>query len=263
MGIAYGKKSNPTVVADKNVPYASFGVGTFRTYLEDALESGTTYYVRAYATNAAGTAYGNEITFNTLPQSLFNPNLTYGTMSDNDGNTYKTIQIGTQTWMAEDLRTTKYRNGDPIPTLDNEFDWYQTSSDARTGGLYNWFAVADSRNLCPAGWHVPSDGEWTTLENFLGGVSVAGGKMKTTTGWNDYNGQNGNGTNESGFSGLPGGYRGDNGTYFAIGNYGGWWSSTEYSAMFAWYRYLFYGDGYSGRGNNYEPLGLSVRCLRD
>jgi uncharacterized protein (TIGR02145 family) len=272
MGIAYGKNSNPTVVADKYIPYASFGVGTFNTPL-DNLESGTTYYVRAYATNAAGTAYGNQVTFNTKIKSLFNPNLTYGTMSDIDGNTYKTIVIGTQTWMAENLRTTKYRNGDAIPTNLTDVAWgaattgaydNYTADNTNYGKLYNWYAVSDNRNLCPVGWHVPSDAEWTTLEQYLGGTLDAGGKLKSTSSlWYS---PNTGATNESGFSGLPGGFRNYDGSYGDVGYYGYWWSSTEKSTTNATCRQLtpyasnFYGGSYSYYS---KKDGFSVRCLKD
>jgi uncharacterized protein (TIGR02145 family) len=129
--------------------------------------------------------------------------------------------------------------------------------------LYNWYAVADSRNLCPAGWHVPSDTEWTTLETFLGGDSAinVGGKMKAVSSlWNP---PNTGATNESGFSGLPGGNRSLDGTYSFIGNDGYWWSSTEFLTTVAWYRSLYYGNGNSFRNYNFKQVGFSVRCLRD
>ncbi len=274
MGIAYGKNPNPTVVADKNIPYAGFSVGTFSTVLDD-LETGTTYYVRAYATNSSGTSYGNQQTFNTVARSIFNSNLTYGTMSDNDGNTYKTIVIGTQTWMAENLKTTKYRNGDPITTNLSDSAWLVSTGGAYAvydnnpqnnsiyGKLYNWYAVVDSRNLCPTGWHVPSDAEWTTLVNFLGGSGVAGGKLKSTSSL--WTAPNTGATNESGFSGLPGGGRGNYGAYVIIGNNGDWWSSTELNSNNnnAWGRSLFSGGGGSGRYYGGKRTGFSVRCLRD
>jgi uncharacterized protein (TIGR02145 family) len=275
MGIAYGKNPNPTVVADKNVPYASFGVGKFNTYL-NSLESGTTYYVRAYATNAVGTAYGNQITFNTNLKSLLNPNLTYGTMSDIEGNSYKTIVIGTQTWMAENLKTTKYRNGDAILTNLSSTDWelstsgacanyYNNASNNTTyGKLYNWYAVVDSRNLCPVGWHIPSDVEWTTLENYLGGSAIAGGKLKSTSSlWSE---PNTGVTNESGFSGLPGGNHRGNGSFdpfFNIRYTGYFWSSSEYSSINSWARVLDYYRDNSGRSNYIKQSGFSVRCIKD
>ena len=217
---------------------------------------------------------GQTCTLTSNVTSIFNPNLTYGTISDNDGNTYKTIVIGTQTWMAENLRTSKYRNGNAIPTNLMNAAWQATTSGAFAiyndgaannttyGKLYNWYAVADSRNLCPTGWHVPTDAEWTTLENYLGGFSVAGGKLKSTsTLWNTPNTE---ATNESGFSGLPGGIRNNNGTYGFIGNFGAWWSSSDNSsAGVALYRELGYNYGNS-YGTSFDKLsGFGVRCLKD
>ena len=195
------------------------------------------------------------------------------TVTDIDGNVYQTVSIGTQCWMKENLKVSKYRNGDPIPTNLTDAAWSAATTGAYAiynndaannttyGKLYNWYAVADSRNLCPTGWHVPSDGEWTTLENYLGGSSVAGGKLKSTS--TLWNAPNSNATNESGFSGLPGGYRYYNGSYYDIGDYGGWWSATEYSSPNAWGRYLFYNLGYSARNYYDKQGGFSVRCLRD
>ena len=271
MGVAYGKNPNPTVVADKNVPYTSFGVGTFSTVLDD-LESGTTYYVRAYATNAAGTAYGNQLVLNTLEISLFNPNLTYGTMTDIDGNTYKTIKIGSQTWMAENLKTTKYRNGESISTSLSEGAWAATTGGAYAiyeddtannttyGKLYNWYAVDDSRNLCPVGWHVPSDAEWTTLQNYLGGSSLAGAKLKSTSYlWDPYNKE---ATNMSGFSGLPAGLRvNEFGVYSAIRSDGFWWCSSD--SLSKYVRLMYNTDAVLNYPNSDKRYGLSVRCIKD
>ena len=137
---------------------------------------------------------------------------------------YSTVQIGDQCWFAENLRTTTYLNGDAIPQNLSAGDWQGTPSGAMTfynngptyGGLYNWFAVDDARGLCPSGWHVPTDAEWTILTDHLGGEPVAGGQMKMTYGWLD----GGNGTNSSGFSGLPGGYRYLNGAFYYAGSDG-------------------------------------------
>jgi len=123
--------------------------------------------------------------------------------------------------------------------------------------------VNDPRGLAPEGWKIPSDEEWSRLVDFLGGESVAGTKMKSTDFWADYEGKSGNGTNESGFSGLPGGCRSSNGTFYVIGKFGNWWSSTEYSTDRAWGRLLGYGNGTVGRGNVNKGNGFSVRCLRD
>jgi uncharacterized protein (TIGR02145 family) len=194
------------------------------------------------------------------------------TVTDDDGNIYNTVSIGTQCWMKENLKTSKYRDGSSITTGLSNTVWENTTAGAYAvynndeannttyGKLYNWYAISDSRNLCPTGWHVPSDEEWTTLENFLGGRTVAGGKMKTTTGWQS---PNAGATNESGFSGLPGGSRFFNGTSNFIGTFGNWWASTEGSATLAGNWDLNCNDGDLGRGNGGKRMGFSVRCLRD
>jgi uncharacterized protein (TIGR02145 family) len=205
---------------------------------------------------------------------LFSCNNPSNTVTDIDGNVYQTVQIGTQVWIKENLKTTRYRNGDLIPTNLSDTDWENATTgacdiydnkpenDKTYGKLYNWYAVIDSRNLCPVGWHIPSDAEWTTLENFLGGDGIAGGKMKAVS--NLWQSPNKAATNESGFSGLPGGCRGnDVSSYDAIGGYGYWWSSTEYSTADAWYRYLNYNGGSSDRLDYNKRNGFSVRCLRD
>ena len=156
---------------------------------------------------------------------------------------YSTVQIGDQCWFAENLRTTTYLNGDSIPQNLSNGDWSSTTSGAMAfygnvptnSGLYNFFAVDDARGLCPSGWHVPTDGEWTILTDHLGGESVAGGQMKTTYGWEN----DGNGTNSSGFSGLPGGSRSSDGYFDSAGNDGYWWSSSP-DGSDAWYRSLGY-----------------------
>ena len=208
--------------------------------------------------------------------SVHNPALTYGSMTDQEGNMYKTIVIGTQEWMAENLRTTVYQNGNAIASVTNTFQWaglttgawcyYNNESqyECPYGKLYNWYAVADPRNVCPTGWHVPTDGEWTTLTNFLGGEAVAGGKMKST-GTQYWFSPNTDATNASGFSGLPGGFRFDYGVFFYNdGDSGFWWSSTENNTDYAWCRNLNYNNGYASTYNEFnKPYGFSVRCLRD
>ena len=211
--------------------------------------------------------------------NVHNPDLTYGSMTDQEGNVYKTIVIGTQEWMAENLNTSIYRNGEAIPTNLDDAAWEFTTSGAWAyynndasyacpyGKLYNWYTCADARQLCPTGWHVPTDAEWTVLTDYLGGENVSGGKMKTTgtieaaTGlWYS---PNADATNSSGFSGAPGGYRNLNGVYFSIGYHGYWWSSSEFDAYYAWDRDLDYYNGLAYRYNNVKQSGFSVRCLRD
>ena len=177
--------------------------------------------------------------------------------------------------MTKNLDVSIFRNGDPIPEAKTNEDWIQAIENnqpawcyydnnsvngEKHGKLYNIYAVNDSRGLAPKGWHIPSDSEWTTLIDHLGGATSAGSKMKNKTGWNN----SGNGTNESGFSGLPGGKRDNDGKFSTMGKSGCWWSSTEdYTIDFRLHdRLLFYANnlvlGFDGKEN-----GLSVRCIRD
>ena len=194
---------------------------------------------------------------------------------DYDGNYYNTIKIGNQIWMADNLKTTHYANGDAIPDgtgagdISGETDpkyWFAYNDDLNNiytyGRLYTWYTITDSRNVCPDGWHVPSDAEWTQLTDYLGGASVAGGKLKET-GTTHWNSPNTGATNESGFTALPGGYRYYNGSFNFIGYYGFWWSSTENGATDAWRRDLYYNGAYFYRNNFNKKYGFSVRCVRD
>ena len=196
---------------------------------------------------------------------------------DIDGNIYTTVKIGTQTWMAENLKTTKYRNGDLIGTTTPatlnisaetapKYQWASAgieSNVATYGRLYTWYAATDSRGICPTGLHLPTDAEWTTLTTFLGGTDVAGGKLKEA-GTSHWIGSNTGATNSSGFTALPGGFRATNGTGDGIGVTGFWWSSTEYSTNNAWYLYGHTDISYAIISNNYNKSnGFSVRCLRD
>jgi uncharacterized protein (TIGR02145 family) len=177
--------------------------------------------------------------------------------------------------MAENHRTATYANGEPISIVTDSSTWSQLSSgawcnynnnvanDGVYGKLYNWYATVDSRDLCPAGWHVPTDAEWTVLTDYLGGTFLAGGKMKST-GTQYWLSPNVVATNESGFSGFPGGYRfGSNGGFYVVGNDGYWWSSTENPTYGAWSRWLKYNNGNVGRSTNNKQDGFSVRCLKD
>ncbi|MFN6389168.1 MAG: FISUMP domain-containing protein, partial [Bacteroidota bacterium] len=216
--------------------------------------------------------------------NVHNAELQYGSMIDQQGNTYKTIVIGTQEWMAENLKTSIYRNGDAIANVTGDVQWiglttgawcyYNNDSqyDCPYGKLYNWYAVDDSRNVCPTGWHVPTDAEWTTLTSLLGGLGVAGGKMKST-GLQYWFSPNEAATNESGFSGLPGGTRDSLidlsesaiSSFDHVGFSGSWWSSTKSSnTQSAWYRFLTYFGGNAYRSTFGQlQSGFSVRCLRD
>jgi uncharacterized protein (TIGR02145 family) len=196
------------------------------------------------------------------------------TVTDKDGNVYQTVTIGTQTWMASNLRVTHYRNGESITNLTVVGDWasatfgawcnYDNSAANGTkyGHLYNWYAVGDSRNIAPMGWHVPTNAEWTTLTTYLGGETVAGGKLKET-GTLNWASPNTGATNETGFSALPGGNRSDNGTFDTIGNFGSWWSSSESLAPNVWNRGLGFLNSNLYYGGFPKSYGFSVRCVRD
>ena len=271
-GVCYSLSPNPDM-SDFRTQDGS-GTGVFSTVLR-GLTAGTTYYARSYAKNAGGlVAYGNEVTFTTLSPV---PSFSCGTTSitDVDGNSYATVQIGTQCWTQSNLTVSKYRNGDNITNITVNTQWSQTNTsstgawrnynnDANNGTtygkLYNWYAVNDSRGLCPTGWHVPTDAEWTTLENHLGGSSVAGGAMKSTTGWNA---PNTGATNSSGFTALPGGSCSNGGGFNGVGGYGGWWSSSDAGSGGAWYRYLYSNSAVVSRSLDGQRRGFSVRCARD
>ncbi len=192
---------------------------------------------------------------------------------DIDDNEYKTVKIGTQEWMAENLNVEHYLNGDVIPQVQGDEDWSklkigawcyyenETEKGITYGKLYNWYAVADPRGLAPVGWHIPSDDEWTQLTNYLGGDTVAGGKLKATTVWLT---PNADVTNESDFTALPGGVRADNYGYFDyVGLHGSFWSSSEYLLFYAWFRVMVFDNLVVDRAFSDKPIGMSVRCVRD
>jgi uncharacterized protein (TIGR02145 family) len=193
-----------------------------------------------------------------------------GTVTDIDGNIYQTIGIGTQIWMAENLKVTRYRNGDYIPNITKQtkwdslttgaYCWYgnNTTNKAIYGALYNWYAVIDSRNISPVGWHVPSDADWTTLTNYLGGAVVACEKMMSDTVWDChyYN-------NSSGFTALPGGYRERGVGFYYICVEARFWSSSQFSERDAWCRGLASFYLYVKQFNSFKIDGYSVRCLKN
>ena len=184
---------------------------------------------------------------------------------------FPVITIGNQVWTTKNLDVSTYRNGDEIPEVQDASAWANLTTGAwcyydndasngtKYGKLYNWYAVNDTRGLAPAGFHIPTDAEWTQLSDYLGGESEAGTKMKSTNGWEE----DGNGNNESGFAGFPGGFRYYNGTFYVIGSYGYWWSATENSSDYAWSRRLNYNDGNVDRSNDNKRNAFSVRCLGD
>jgi uncharacterized protein (TIGR02145 family) len=196
-------------------------------------------------------------------------------VTDIDGNTYRTVRIGGQVWMAENLRTTKYNDGTAIPLVTDNNTWYGLSTPAYCwydndrsknaptyGALYNWYTV-NTGKLCPTGWHAPTDSEWTALTTFMGGTSVAGGKLKET-GITHWRSPNTGATNSSGFTGLPGGSHGySSGPFYFLGDDGFWWTSTADSDYDAWSLNLSYDNSTIDRIRYHKRHGFSVRCLRD
>lgn len=284
-GICWSTQSTPTL-EDSVIP--CYDISNCGGRL-DHLIPNTAYYVRAYATSRAGTGYGNEERFTTKPATvshLFNPQLTYDSVADIDGNVYKTIEIGTQEWMAENLKTTRFNNGDDIPLIgdDNSMDylitpgysWYESNETVFKdiyGGYYNWFAV-NTGKLCPSGWHVPTDEEWKVMEMYLGMSreeadamgyrgTTAGSAIKEsgTINWVE---ESAAASNESGFTGLPGGSRyGSSGGEGIVGMF---WADTEfYPDPYNWgyMRWLLSGDSWIGRSELPKRSAINVRCIKN
>lgn len=262
-GVCWSTTINPTIALTTKTTNGTVS-GSFTSNMT-GLTTGTTYYVRAYATNSLGTAYGNEVSFTT-----YNVNA----ISDVDNNYYNIVTIGTQTWMKENLKTTKYRDGSAIPNITNSaawitqttgaYCWYNNDEAAYKtiyGALYNFYTVVDSHNLCPMGWHVPSENEWNTLITYLGGASIAGGKMKSTSLWNSPNtGAN----NSSGFNGLPSGLRFyGSGSFSNLGVSGDWYSSDDNNSSTGGDRGLRYDNSNIVVGHTFKLNGISIRCLKD
>ena len=278
-GVCWGKNPNPAISDSKTED--GNGSGSFNSSIS-GLEPNTKYYVRAYAINSVGTAYGNELSFTTSEIGII-----FGQgVTDMDGNEYITVIIGTQEWMAENLRTTKYKDGTDIPSGHSNSEWTNLTTGAYAilphifinglnsdtevletyGALYNWYAV-ETGNLCPTGWHVPTDEEWTSLTDFAGGTNIAGGKLKSTRTDPDahprWNSCNTDATDAFGFSAFPGGIRYSNdGTFYTYGD-GHWWSSTEYDAMEAHNRFMFCESITVLPYYNKKGFGFAVRCLKD
>lgn len=262
-GVCWSTNHNPTTSDNRT----SDGTGTKAfTSLINGLKANSSYYLRAYATNVAGTAYGNEVSFKTT-------DLIMTEITDIEGNVYGTIKVENQLWMAGSLKTTKFNDGTPIPLVtDNNswaklttpaYCWYDNDENNKNtyGTLYNWY-TASSSNICPNGWHVPSDQEWTAFATSLGGDAVAGGKMKET-GFLHWLSPNTGATNSSGFTGLGGGNRNINGAYYNIYITGDYWSTTEYSTSEAWDRFLYARDQRLSREHYGKTIGFFIRCIKN
>lgn len=196
------------------------------------------------------------------------------TVVDIDGNVYKTVTIGTQVWMAENLKTTKYNDGTAIPLVTGNtawedlttpaYCWYgnvEATSKKTYGALYNYYTVISGK-LCPTGWHVPADVDWTVLTTYVGGDTIAGRKLKEAgnTHWQIPNTE---AANETGFTALPAGYRTVNGVFDSVGQSGYWWTSTGISMVSAWNRTMSYAAKGVSKTSSFTQNGFSVRCLKD
>jgi uncharacterized protein (TIGR02145 family) len=208
------------------------------------------------------------------PKTETNSTISNTPILTSSANDYKSVKIGNQIWMTENLNVDRFRNGDLIPEAKTKEEWELAGKNKKPawcyydndpkngekyGKLYNWYAVNDPRGLAPKDWHIPSDNEWDKLVNFLGGENRAGLKMKNTRGWGD----NSNGDNKSGFTGLPCGYRSYIGGFYFIGYYGTWWSCTEYNLFNAWGLDLFSNNDNAFRDNYSKNTGFTVRCVKD
>ena len=283
-GVVWSTSPNPTISLSTKTSDGT-GTGSFSSSLT-GLSPNTIYYLRAYATNSFGTSYGNEFSFTTATLTMNIPCPGVCTVKDIDGNTYNTVQIGTQCWTKENLKVSKYNDGTTIP-LDTSGGidgngigqtWGGLTTGARTvyehnatilatyGYLYNWYAVANTKGLCPSGWHVPTDKEWTALTTQLGGEPEAGGKLKQT-GATLWRAPNTGADNTSGFTSLPGGYRIKHGSFSSIRLNAKFWSSSEFDNTYVNYPIYRQLASYHGNvENSYsgdKSTGSSVRCLRD
>ena len=270
-GVCWNTSTEPTIADSRSKD--GKGTATFTSTVIN-LQPATTYAVRAYATNSAGTAYGEEFTFNTK-------------IADVDGNQYFVVKIGSNWWMAENLKTTKYNDNTGIPIVTDNTAWIGLSNPAYCwynndeayykplyGALYNWYAASNSK-LCPTGWHVPTDADFNAMELSLGIPPAQidtwgwrgtdqGKQLKNTTGWST----NENGTNTSGFAALPGGYRNyQSGGFFGNDMLSYWWSSTDDSANgqpeVAWYRRLDGDNDGVYKATTDKRAGKYIRCVKD
>jgi len=194
------------------------------------------------------------------------------TVKDIDGNSYLITTIGTQVWMAENLKTTKFNDGTTIPLVTDKIAWTalktpgycwfgnEVESKEVYGALYNWYAT-NTKKLCPKGWHVPADSEWTILMTFLGDPNTIGNKLREE---GNAHWENSLGTNDFGFTALPGGLRQNTGVFPIFGHsYAVWWTATEYNVIQAWNRGLHFSSSKAFKGFDFKASGFSVRCIRD
>jgi len=281
-GIVWGISREPTLENNRGMTLSGSGSDSFMASLSGLIPEAT-YRVRAFAVTEAGIAYGEPVSFTTPPEVAF------GTVRDIDGNDYRTIEIGNQVWMAENLRTSRYRNGEDITYVMSNSEWQDLNQEQAGawafynnhagnepfGLLYNWYAVSDFRGLCPIGWRVATDQDWQQLERYLGmnpneanatgwrGQNAnVGGKLKAK-GTEFWRSPNTGATNESSFTALAGGYRFTSGSFSYLTFFGYWWTSTEADANTAWRRLLFNNRESINRVNYDKRYGFSVRCVQN
>jgi len=270
-GVCWSATPGPTIFNSSTNDGS--GIGSFSSSL-GALVANTTYHVRAYATTAAQTLYGNELSFTTSAGATGIVSAP-GAGVNFDGHTYPSTVLGNgQEWMAENLVTSVYANGDPIPHVTDIPQWADLTSGAWAshgnnaqnddpyGRYYNWYAVNDPRKVCPNGWHVPSDGEWSALASYLGGQNVAGGKMKGT-GFQYWLSPNTDATDEIGFTALPSGYRNYQGDFYPLGSLAFWWSSDALSESTARSRGVSNYLSNLSADYSIKESGFSIRCIKD
>jgi uncharacterized protein (TIGR02145 family) len=260
-GVVWGLTKNPTIDEHEGITSDGLGIGTFSSEI-DGLTPNTIYFIRAYAINNSGTGYGQNISV-TTPDGVI----------DADGNVYNVVVIGTQTWMRENLKTTKYNDLTDIPIVTGSsawtnmttpaYCWFNNSSDYKDpyGALYNWYTVGTGK-LCPTGWHVPTMDEFNVLFTYLGGKETAAYKLKEA-GTDHWNAPNTGATNSSGFTALAAGARETNGSFYYLGVYVVYWASDVVSSSSADYWWLAPNIGNVYTNSYSVKAGLSIRCLKD
>ena len=292
-GICWSNTPDPTI--EGNASSSLKNSGSYTCSLNDLMPD-MTYHVRAYAETADGTEYGNTILLTTPNEtgtllSTLNPELSYGKVSDIEGNEYHTIVVGTQTWMVENMRVTKFRNGDIIPAVTDNTKWFKLKTAAQCtynnnteansirkfGRLYNYYAVKDNRNLAPVGWHVANAKDWNELENYLEnnlGISKSVAQaLASKADWEESQFLSATGAldpetymninNTSGLAALPSGIREDYGQFSSAGIFCAWWVSNEVDGKNAGFRSLSNYGATIGKNQYNQTYGLSVRCIKD
>ena len=262
-GVCWGITQLPSITNSKTSE--NIGSGEFTSNLTGLMPN-TIFYARAYAANSVGIAYGSIVTFKTSAIDV-------GTMTDIDDNDYNTITIGTQVWMKENLKTTHYSDGTLIPLVTDNYVWGTLSTPGycwynndqigynKYGIIYNGYTV-ETGKLCPTGWHVPTEDEWVSLVNNLGGTDIAGGKLKEI-GTTDWINPNMGATNDIGFSALPGGTHSENNEFWYLGQYAMWWTSSSESSTRLTYILIGNSSTRISIDNTGKRYGFSVRCLKN